>query len=188
MMTIRCVLHEAVLVAESEVVKHSTDDDGRRGRSCAPITANIGTASALYPTSPSRVNIGTGAKVRNHCCGFCSGHPGAAWTFVLLPLGRGRKRQTQGTDDAHDGAEFGIFRFSPKRLIQALAVQAGILRNFTHAAAPRATMPSASRAKSASTRFERRRDIGNLAFLRCRDIRRHQIVWSGASQCPPARI
>jgi hypothetical protein len=49
--------------------------------------------------------------------------------------GARRKRQAQGTDDAHDRAEFGIAGFS-KRLIETLAVQAGIPRNLSHAACP----------------------------------------------------
>jgi plasmid stabilization system protein ParE len=74
-----------------------------------------------------------------------------------------RKREPQGANNAHDRTEFGITGL-PQRLVEALAIQAGLLRNPTHAAC------TCNKAKRVTyeirvTGFERRRNIGNLALF-----------------------
>ena len=88
--------------------------------------------------------------------------PGAAWTFVLSTRGV-QKASDPRHGRWHDGAEFRIVGF-PKCLIQALAVQAGILCYLTHAAG---TCDEAERVANEIrvTSFERRRDIGSLTFF-----------------------
>src|SRR6267142_485873 len=74
-----------------------------------------------------------------------------------------RERETQGADNAHDRAEFGITGL-PQRLVKTLAIQAGLLRNPTHAAC------TCNKAKRVTheirvTGLKRLRNIGNLALL-----------------------
>ena len=60
------------------------------------------------------------------------------------------------------GAEFGIAGF-PERLVQTLTVQAGNLRNLTHAARACDEAEGVAR-EIRATGLERRRDTGDLWF------------------------
>jgi hypothetical protein len=74
-----------------------------------------------------------------------------------------REREPQGANDAHDGAEFGISSL-PQRLVEAFAIQAGLLRNTSHAAR------ACNKAKHVAheirvTGFKRCRNVGNLPLF-----------------------
>jgi hypothetical protein len=69
-------------------------------------------------------------------------------------------------NDAQDGAKLGISGL-PQRLVEAFAIQAGLLRNPSHAAC------ACNKAKRVThkirvTGFERRRNVGNLTLFMSR--------------------
>ena len=74
-----------------------------------------------------------------------------------------RKRKAQGADDAHNRAELGITLLS-KRLVEALTVQASLLRNLAHAAGARNETKRVAH-EIRVTRFKRRCDISNLPLF-----------------------
>src|SRR5262249_43137675 len=90
---------------------------------------------------------------------------GDAASLRRPPRRRGsrRERKAQGTNDAHDRTEFGITGL-PERLIEALAVQPGILCDLSHATCTgNETKRIAHEIRIAS--LERCRDIRNLTFF-----------------------
>src|SRR5579872_5389177 len=103
-----------------------------------------------------------GANARCWFSHRCSGDPASFWRRCIR-RGTCRKRQAQGPNNTHDRAEFGIAGPS-ERLVQTLAVQAGLLRNLAHAACTcNETKRVAHEIRVPG--FERRRDISNLTLL-----------------------